>query len=77
MEPMKPETKARILQENPQAAPGDIEEYELLLSQRFTLDPDMPAAPGEASAAENIESRIADLHRKLFPHEYYALSTSR
>jgi hypothetical protein len=74
MEPLKPETKARILQDNPQANPGDIEEYELLLSRRFTIDPDVPAAPGANPAAEDVESRLAYLHRKLFPQEYYEFS---
>jgi hypothetical protein len=74
MEPLKPEDKARILRENPQADPGDIEEYELLLSRRFTVDPDLPAKPGDASAAEAIQSRLAYLHRKLFPQAYFEFS---
>jgi hypothetical protein len=74
MEPLKPENKARILRENPQAQPGDIEEYEHLLSQRFTIDPGAGSAPGQPSPAEKIESRLADLHRKLFPQEPYEFS---
>lgn len=74
MEPMKPDLKARILEENPQAQPGDVEEYELLLSRRFTIDPDLPTVPGEESEAERIESRLAELHQKLFPAEYVAYS---
>jgi hypothetical protein len=73
MEPLKPEDKARILRENPHADPGDLEEYELLLSRRFTIDPDLPARAGH-SAAEDVEARIAFLHRKLFPQEYFEFS---
>lgn len=74
MEPLKPEDKVRILRENPQADPRDIEEYELLLSRRFTIDPDLAAAPGQRSAIDEIESRLAILHRKLFPQEHYEFS---
>jgi hypothetical protein len=74
MEPLKPQEKARILRDNPHADPGDIEEYELLLSRRFTIDPDLPAEPGQPTAGEEIESRLAYLHRKLFPQEYYEFS---
>lgn len=66
MEPMKPEEKTRLLAENPQAEPGDIEEYERLLSMRFATDPDVPAAPSVQREAESIEQRLAELHRKLF-----------
>ena len=66
MEPMKPEEKARVLAENPQAEPGDVEEYERLLSLRFAADPDVPSAPEAATDAESIEERLAELHRKLF-----------
>lgn len=70
MEPMKPDAKARILEENPQAQPGDLEEYELLLSQRFTMDPDVAAAPGDESEPNEIAARLEHLHRKLFPEQY-------
>ena len=72
MEPMKPETKARILGENPEVQPAEIEEYERLLSRRFTIGPDLPS-----NARDEIESRLAELHRKLFPHEYSALHHGR
>lgn len=71
MEPLKPELKKSILANNPQAEPKDIEEYERLLSLRFTEDPDqeIPAAPvkGEAQTArEQREARIKELRQKLF-----------
>lgn len=67
MEPMKPEEKRRILADSPQAEPGDLEEYERLLSQRFATDPDVPAAPEAGDAASSIEARLAQLHARLFP----------
>lgn len=70
MEPMKPDAKKRILEENPEAQPGDLEEYELLLSQRFTVDPDLAAAPGDESGPDQVEARLEHLHRKLFPEQY-------
>lgn len=69
MEPMKPEEKARILSESPQAEPGDLEEYERLLSQRFATDPDIPAAPETAETAVSVEARLAQLHARLFPQK--------
>jgi hypothetical protein len=66
MEPLKPETKARILQERPQACPGDIEEYERLLAERFTEDPDVSKSPTVAQAAAKREKRLQQLYKKLF-----------
>jgi hypothetical protein len=66
MEPLKPETKRRILQERPQASPADIEEYERLLAERFTEDPDMPRAPAAARAAADRERRLEGQHRNRF-----------
>ena len=66
MEPLKPSVKQQILQVNPQAAPDDVAEYELLLSQRFTEDPDAQGAPQMLSAKKRITDRLADLYAKLF-----------
>ena len=44
MEPLKPEEKEAILKKNPLADPADIEEYERLLSERFTVDPNRRSA---------------------------------
>ncbi len=76
MEPILSSVKQAILDANPQAAPEDIEEYEHLLAQRFASDPDAPLpAPLTAAvvgAGEAWESRLAELHRKLFPgHRKY------
>jgi hypothetical protein len=66
MEPLKPETKRQILQNRPQASPADIEEYERLLAERFTVDPDLPQSPGVVAAVTQREQRLKQLHRKLF-----------
>ncbi|MGA2031899.1 MAG: hypothetical protein ABSG68_06570 [Thermoguttaceae bacterium] len=75
--------KKSILANNPLAAPGDIEEYERLLSQRFNADPNIATLPARSApqAAAGIpaaapalpdevaarEARLAELNRKLFP----------
>jgi hypothetical protein len=66
MEPLKPETKARIMQERPQASPEDIEEYERLLAERFTEDPDLPKSPTVAQADVKRQKRLEQLYKKLF-----------
>jgi hypothetical protein len=66
MEPLKPETRARILHERPQAGPEDIDEYERLLAERFTEDPDLPASPAVAEAAVKRQQRLEQLYKKLF-----------
>jgi hypothetical protein len=67
MEPLKPETASKILEESPEAAPEDVQEYERLLAERFTVDPDLPMAPEADSQQADIEERIQYLYRKLFP----------
>lgn len=67
MEPLKPETESKILEESPEAAPEDIQEYERLLAERFTVDPDLPMAPEADSQQEDPEERIQYLYRRLFP----------
>lgn len=71
MQPLKPEEKRVILENNPQAAPEDIVEYERLLSDRFTEDPDVgpvpaPAAQAKQAAAASREQRLKELYQKLF-----------
>lgn len=69
MEPLKPTTKESILRDSPQAAPEDIEEYERLLAERFTVDPDVPMAPEDVAAHDERESRLLELQKKLFPKQ--------
>lgn len=71
MQPLKPTEVHAILENRPNPQPGEVEEYERLLSQRFTVDPDF--APSQAPAeevvpapAEEREARIAELHQRLF-----------
>ena len=75
MQPMKPAQKRSILENSPQAQPGDIQEYERLLSLRFADDPDQEPAAAPSGAAGRAatrdsraerEIRIQQLHRKLF-----------
>lgn len=66
MEPLKPEVRQWILDEHPQASPEDIDEYERLLSQRFTVDPDLPMAPEERAQFNDDEARLEELYNKLF-----------
>jgi hypothetical protein len=71
MEPLKPELKKSILANHPQADPRDIEEYERLLSLRFSEDPDeelgtSPVAEQSRTVSEQREARIQELHQKLF-----------
>ena len=78
MEPLKPHQKAAILANSPSAQPGDIDEYERLLSNRFTQDPDFAVAALAPVAGASMESafsksrtisseqRLAELHEKLF-----------
>lgn len=70
MEPMRPDDRARILEDSPLAEPGDVEEYERLLSRRFTIDPDLSPAPGGDSELDRIEARLEQLQRKLFPERH-------
>lgn len=77
MEPMDPEVKTQILENAPQAEPEDVNEYERLLSERFTMDPDIPAPAAEPETLrgvlekrnmtrEEIDQRLAELQEKLF-----------
>ena len=66
MEPLKPETKKRILQDRPQASPEDIEEYERLFAERFTEDPDLEKSPTTAQTTAKRQKRLEQLYKKLF-----------
>ncbi|MBZ5525869.1 MAG: hypothetical protein LAP21_26905 [Acidobacteriia bacterium] len=70
MEPLKPEQKRSVLGNNSQAQPSDIEEYERLLSLRYTEDPDQQPATFPEKDAGSVhaqrEARIKELYQKLF-----------
>ena len=75
MQPLSPDDKKNILQNRPQAQPADIEEYERLLSLRFSEDPDTKPKGGMVSDLEfqshldsrtKLNERLRELHQKLF-----------
>lgn len=71
MQPMKPEQKRAALESRPQAQPSDLAEYERLLSERFTRDPDRPQPAGAPHTQAigvrvDAEARLKELHRILF-----------
>ena len=76
MEPMKPNTKNALLAARPEAQPADLEEYQRLLSLRYTRDPSIEPAAAPQGATSKLsshlseraarEARLAELHRKLF-----------
>ena len=66
MEPLTPKVRKEILDNRPQASPEDIDEYERLLSQRFTVDPDLPMDPNESALRDDDEARLEELYNKLF-----------
>jgi hypothetical protein len=68
MEPLKPDT-VRNLINRPQVAPADVEEYERLLSERFTMDPSIQASPQQQAVIQAREARIQQLYHKLFVNQ--------
>ena len=68
MEPPKPADQLEILQRTGTTDASEVEEYEKLLSQRFTTDPDAPS-PGTlqstAPGAPDDRSRLSELYKKL------------
>ena len=64
MEPPKPSKKTDVLRNAPAATPEEYEEYERLLSKRYTKDPSRVA--GVAGAPDPEEVRLKELTKKLF-----------
>jgi hypothetical protein len=67
MEPLKPQHKRQILEASPAATPQEIAEYEKLLAERFTVDPDLPRGPESLDLRQRKTDRLKELRRKLFP----------
>lgn len=66
MEPMKPAEKLEILQRAEESAePSEVDEYEKLLSQRFTTDPDAPTPESAPKPGRDDRSRLRELYRKF------------
>jgi len=66
VEPRKPSDRRSILDDNLEAAPQDLDEYERLLAEQFVDDPDVPAAPAGASLQGERDARLRELHQRLF-----------
>jgi hypothetical protein len=66
VEPLKPETIGRVLRDRPHVAPEEIEEYQRLLSERFTADPSQAHLPHLQARHDAREARLKELYRKLF-----------
>jgi hypothetical protein len=70
MEPLKPEAVKKALDAAAAAAapvsPAVVDEYERLLSERFTRDPDLPMSPQRAHDIDQAEARIEQLHKAIF-----------
>lgn len=66
MEPLKPATKTGILRSRPDVTKEEIEEYERLLAERFTVDPQMVQTFEEGTEHAAREIRIRELYEKLF-----------
>ncbi len=75
MQPLKPDEKLAITNDQPFAAPEDINRYEQLLSMRFAQDPDGPQAAPDARLARGvregqskptIEEELQELHKRIF-----------
>lgn len=64
MEPPKPAEKARVLAAVPTATAAEYEEYERLLSKRYTKDPSARHTPPVAPDPD--EARLMELTKKLF-----------
>jgi len=67
MEPLKPQSKRQMLAASPAATPQEIAEYEKLLAERFTVDPDLPRSPESLGLSQRKSDRLKELRRKLFP----------
>jgi len=56
-----------MLEASPAATPQEIAEYEKLLAERFTVDPDLPRSPESLELRQRKTDRLKELRRKLFP----------
>jgi hypothetical protein len=65
MEPMKPKEKLEIMQRGESTDASEVEEYEKLLSQRFTTDPDAPVPESAQQGVQDDRSRLRELYRKF------------
>jgi hypothetical protein len=70
MRPLKPEEKAQVLarfsSEEIPAVMAELDEYQELLSRVVREDPDLQAAPQAVLRRESQETRLRELHARLF-----------
>ena len=64
MEPLKPVARNALLQAAPLATDADLEEYERLLSKRYTKDPSV--AKAVAAVPDPDEVRLQQLMKKNY-----------
>jgi hypothetical protein len=64
MEPIKPADRQKALSTG--GTEKELAEYDRLIAQRLATDPFAKPSKDEVRAANERESRIADLHHKLF-----------
>ena len=69
MEPLKRTARKRIFEAAPTATSEEIDEYQRLLAERFTIDPDLPRDPASVNLVQRREARLKELRSKLFPPE--------
>ena len=66
MEPLKPAEKLELLRRAESAADAsEVEEYEKLLSQRFTTDPDAATPESFPQGGQDDRARLRELYRKF------------
>jgi hypothetical protein len=65
MEPPKPEKRAQILRNAPDANAAEYEEYERLLALHFTKDPST-RRDSRTAMPDPDEVRLEELRKKLF-----------
>jgi hypothetical protein len=65
MEPQKPKEKLEMMQRGESTDASEVEEYEKLLSQRFTRDPDAPVPESPQQGDQDDRSRLRELYRKF------------
>ena len=66
MEAMSPAEKLSLLEQNPDLTQEEIDEYERLLSERFTIDPDRVSFEAGPEKRIEREEQIARLYYRIY-----------
>ncbi len=67
MQPLSPEEIQKIMESNPEVTQAETEEYQGLLSQRFSCNPNEELDENETQQAAVREGRITRLYNRIFP----------